>query len=155
MRLCLPQRRSSFVNYTKNNPHEYCRYAVRPDDENIYAMITGLSGGNDEFASGEYIISINLGTSPLTDDPVITFMTPNGVTISPVTRISAVWYRYPAGMNGYLSSILLFWRDALSAGCYYVIRPTKSEIHRYTVASQEYNKTHLADIRALFVQDEV
>ncbi len=154
-----------FLNHKKNNPDSYCEFKWG-SATTLYVMISGISGDKDEFESGEYIVqynhNINTGGGGHTS---IRFMTPNGIFTdgsfipcnSPYRseHYSFSGENNPSCLSGYLVSALVLWREFGEYEYVRVQNPAENDIREYAAKSQEYNLTKLADIRAMFVQDEV
>lgn len=58
----------------------YIKYHMNPSNtREWYIIISGVSGNNDEYAGGEYLVRLRLPGNFPADPPDFFFMTPNGV----------------------------------------------------------------------------
>lgn len=102
-------------------PSEYIKYAMVANNMSTwYALLSGFSGNEDEYAGGEYLVRVELPNDFPFSPPNFFFMTPNGLyAVEKKVCISiGVYhkdqYRAALGASGFcdqLVSGLIGWKD--------------------------------------------
>ena len=142
-------------NYTEGDSAEF---RLSGDDlGRWYAKITNLSGLNNEFEGGEYLVEIRAPKNYPYGPPEFYFYTPNGI-YEPMKKACVDQgsehpdkYQATLGMNGFVGLLLsgmIAWSD-LGAGRYIVLT-TIAEKKKLAVASHAYNREKYPEIIALF-----
>lgn len=161
-----PSRFAKIINkhYENALKKEDENIMFRMDDKDIrvwYALIHGLLGDNDELQGGEYLVKIVLPDTYPHSPPRFFFLTPNGVVDNEATDVCihighhhSNNYATTMGVYGFVSnlrSVLLGWRDmSATVGMGIKNNIQEDDMRLHAQQSAEYNRNHLAGIRALF-----
>lgn len=144
-----------------------------PDESNVhtvYALLVGLSGPNDVFAEGEYLVKLTLpaaspnGKGYPYEPPDFTFLTPNGVFVAnastPCISIGRFHKDETSGLQGYSAGMKLKGFVDAIWGCFADPRSLGGGINinlegeeawkRAAMQSREYNRKNHAALIAQF-----
>ncbi len=138
-------------------PHKSLKYHMCESNTSTwYVSISNISGDDDEYVGGEYLVRIELPEGLPYSPPKFYFLTPQGlfdVDKAPCVSIGHLHeddWRPALGVAGFcenLISALIGWRSIVDG--IFIQTSNVDDKRRLAAASHTYNSTHHADILAL------
>ncbi len=138
-------------------PQEFLKFHMCEHNVRIwYVLLSNITGDENEYIGGEYIVRIELPGDFPENPPHFYFLTPQGlygldkeVCIS-IGRFHPDNYRAVLGVKGFCNNLvsgLIGWRD-INDGIR-ILNTSVEEKKALAAASREYNRTHYSNILAL------